>query len=213
MARRLSVLRNSVLIFFAILMARITWAYAGLETDVAFLRIKQWVLPNPLWQGAFFVHVFSSLWLILAGLTQFSGDFLCRFRPWHRRLGRAYVLILLFAAGPSGLLMGFYANGGLLSQASFVLLALLWLYTTAQAWRRALRRDFKAHRRWMIRSYALTLSALSLRAWKWLLALTLALPPMDLYQIVAWLGWLPNLLLAEWLIRRPLKAGPAPQSA
>lgn len=194
-------------------MARITWAYAGWETDVAFLRIKQWVLPNPLWQGAFFVHVFSSLGLILAGISQFSKEFLRRFRPWHRRLGRAYVLTILFAAGPSGLIMGFYANGGPLSQASFVILALLWLCTTALAWRTALRRDFAAHRRWMIRSYALTLSALSLRAWKWLLALAFAPRPLDLYMIVAWLGWLPNLFLAEWLIRRPLRADLAPRSA
>lgn len=25
---------------------------------------------------------------------------------------------------------------------------------------------------------------------------------MDVYRIVAWLGWIPNILLAEWLIRR-----------
>jgi hypothetical protein len=54
----------------------------------------------------------------------------------------------------------------------------------------------------MIRSYALTLSALTLRAWKWSITNTVELPPMDVYRAVAWLGWVPNLLIAELLIRR-----------
>ena len=53
----------------------------------------------------------------------------------------------------------------------------------------------------MIRSYALTLSALTLRAWKWGITNSFELPPMDVYRAVAWLGWVPNLLLAEWIIR------------
>jgi hypothetical protein len=54
----------------------------------------------------------------------------------------------------------------------------------------------------MVRSYALTLSALTLRAWKLGLVLAFHPKPMDLYMIVAWLGWVPNLLLAEWLISK-----------
>ena len=62
--------------------------------------------------------------------------------------------------------------------------------------------DFVAHRAFMIRSYALTLSALTLRAWKWSINNSFELPPMDVYRAVAWLGWVPNLLLAEFIIWR-----------
>ena len=53
----------------------------------------------------------------------------------------------------------------------------------------------------MIRSYALTLSAITLRVWKLGLALTLEPRPMDLYRVVAWLGFIPNLIVAEIIIR------------
>jgi hypothetical protein len=63
-------------------------------------------------------------------------------------------------------------------------------------------RQFTAHKEWMMRSYALTLSAISLRAWKWLLIAFFHLRPLDTYMIVAWMGFVPNLLLAEYLIRK-----------
>jgi hypothetical protein len=104
--------------------------------------------------------------------------------------------------GPAGLLMGFYANGGLTSKVSFVTLACLWIVFTSLAVIKARNGDFVAHRDFMIRSYALTLSALSLRAWKWGINNSFDLPPMDVYRAVAWLGWVPNILLAEFIIRR-----------
>jgi hypothetical protein len=54
----------------------------------------------------------------------------------------------------------------------------------------------------MLRSYALTLSAVTLRLWKWGIVAVFAPPPMDTYRLVAWLGWLGNLLLVEWWLWR-----------
>ena len=85
---------------------------------------------------------------------------------------------------------------------AFGLLAVGWITFTAKALRKAALGDFVGHRNFMIRSYALTLSALTLRAWKWSITNTVELPPMDVYRAVAWLGWVPNILIAEFLIRR-----------
>lgn len=56
----------------------------------------------------------------------------------------------------------------------------------------------------MIRSFALSLSALSLRSWKILLYELQPyfdfLTPVHIYQLEAWLGWSINLLIAEWII-------------
>lgn len=52
----------------------------------------------------------------------------------------------------------------------------------------------------MIRSFALTLSAITLRCWKVFFANFTDIPPMDRYRLIAWLGWTLNLLIAEWYI-------------
>jgi hypothetical protein len=46
------------------------------------------------------------------------------------------------------------------------------------------------------------LSALTLRAWKYGITNSIALPPMDVYRVVAWLGWVGNLIVAEVIIRK-----------
>lgn len=102
--------------------------------------------------------------------------------------------------GPAGLLMSFYANGGISSRIAFVLLSVLWIAFTAIALYKAVKKQFVAHRIFMIRSFALTLSAVTLRIWKVLLANFTEMPPMDRYRFIAWVGWTLNLLLAEFII-------------
>lgn len=191
-----------MLAFFTWLMADISLAYIPYNTDVGFLRIKQQYIGIDYWRIAFFIHVYASIWVLLAGFTQFSGWIQKNNRRLHRSMGYIYVIDVLLITGPAGLIMGLYANGGFLSRMAFIILALLWIFFTAMALIKAKQKDFKAHRRFMIRSYALTLSALTLRAWKYAINNTIELPPMDVYRVVAWIGWVGNLLVAEWLIRR-----------
>ncbi|MFN8291901.1 MAG: DUF2306 domain-containing protein [Chitinophagaceae bacterium] len=201
----------ATLAFFTWLMARISVAYMPYNTDVGFLRIKQQYIGIDAWRLAFFIHVYASIWVLLAGFTQFS-KYIQRHHPrLHRVFGYIYVTNILLITGPAGLVMGFYANGGTFSRIAFVLLAALWILFTALALIKARQGHFKAHRQYMIRSYALTLSAITLRAWKYLITNAyhlddaLVVPPMDVYRIVAWLGWGGNLLFAEWWIRRRKK--------
>jgi uncharacterized membrane protein len=189
-----------MLAFFTWLMATITANYIPYRTDVGFLRIKQQYIHIDQWRTAFFIHVYASLWALLAGFTQFSRRLLREKPKLHRAFGYIYVVDVLLITGPAGLLMGFYANGGITSRIAFVSLALLWMIFTATALVKAKEKDFKAHRKYMIRSYALTLSALTLRAWKFGINNTLHLPPMDVYRAVAWMGWVINLAIAEWII-------------
>ena len=169
--------------------------YITLNTDVAFLQIKQDYINNRPWLIAFYIHVFSSIFALAAGCTQFSNTI--RQGPLHRWIGRSYVFNILLITGPSSLLMAFYANGGLTSRVAFLILSILWWGYTYLAYRSALNSDFIAHRRWMLRSFALTLSAITLRLWKMALAHYFEWPPMDIYRLVAWLGFVPNLLAIE----------------
>lgn len=183
-------------------MASITIAYIPYNTDVGFLRIKQQYIGIDHWRTAFFIHVYASMWVLFAGFTQFSKRLQRNQPKIHRTLGYIYVVDVLLITGPAGLVMGFYANGGLWSRIAFVLLAVLWIYFTAMALVKAKQKNFKAHRNYMIRSYALTLSAITLRAWKYGITNTMILPPMDVYRVVAWLGWVGNLFIAELVIRK-----------
>lgn len=183
-------------------MARITVAYLPYNTDVGFLRIKQDYIDIDHWRVAFFVHVYASMWVLLAGFSQFSSRIQSFYPQVHRTLGYIYVIDVLLITGPAGFLMGIYANGGLTSKISFVTLALGWMTFTAIALVKAKNGDFAAHRRFMIRSFALTLSAITLRAWKWSITNSVELPPMDVYRAVAWLGWVPNIIAAELIIRK-----------
>lgn len=191
--------------YFSFLMLRIIWAYIPMEPDTAFLQLKQSYLHITEWRIAFYVHVFSSLFALLAGFTQFSKKLLKERPRLHRAMGYAYVINILMITGPAGLLMSFYANGGISSRIGFVLLSVLWIAFTAIALYKAVKKQFMAHRVFMIRSFALTLSAVSLRIWKVIIANFTDMAPMDRYRVIAWLGWVLNLLIAEWIIFRMKK--------
>jgi hypothetical protein len=196
-----------LLAFLTIMMLNITLEYFPFSTKVGFLRIKQWMflkhpgLPSKFWLTCFYIHVMTSVIVLLAGFTQFSKKLYKN--KIHRNLGKLYILVVVFLSGPTGLVMGYYANGGISSQLSFMLLSVLWIVITFWAFKMAVERKFKKHENLMIISYALTLSALTLRAWKYLFTavIDLEIPPMDLYRIIAWLGWVPNLMVALLIIK------------
>lgn len=190
------------LVFFSYLMVLITFQYIPIDFDAAFLRIKQNEIVLVHYQWAFFIHVYSSIFLLLAGFTQFSSYIRAQFPVIHRKLGMAYVILIVLLASPTGLVMAFYANGGLWSRISFSLLAVIWFIFTLKAFTSALKKNWTSHKNFMLRSYALTLSAISLRLFKWIIVSTFALPPMDTYKIVAWAGWVVNLLIIEVYIAK-----------
>jgi uncharacterized membrane protein len=191
--------------FFVFLMLKITLQYVPFNWNTAFLMIKKDYINIPLFRVAFLMHVFSSLFVLAAGFTQFSKH-LRDIRPnLHRWMGKIYVLITLLFAGPSDLILGIYANGGISSKIGFCLLAVLWVTFTWLAFIKIRQGDVLSHREWMLRSFALALSAITLRAWKYMIVFTIHPKPMDVYRVVAWLGWTLNLVLVEIFILKFIK--------
>lgn len=182
------------------LMLRIIVQYTAFDNHVAFLRFKQAVIHNRVWKAAFYTHVFSSIFTLLAGLTQFSSEILKNHRPVHRLVGRLYAWDIILLNFPSGMILAIYANGRLPGQIAFVLLDTLWLWFTVKAVVEIKKGNVAAHRDYMTRSYALTFSAVTLRTWHLILSNTVHPDALLLYQVDAWLGFVPNLLCAEWLI-------------
>jgi uncharacterized membrane protein len=192
------------------LMLQLIIGYSALDDHVGFLQEKQAYLHLPVWKAAFYVHVFTSILTLTAGFTQFSSQILRDHQWLHRALGRLYVFNILFINFPAGLVMAIYANGHLPSKTAFLLLDSLWFWFTLKALLEARKGRIQQHRDYMLRSYALTLSAVTLRTWKILLVHGTHLPPETIYMMDAWLGFVPNWLCAEWLIaQRKRRTSPA----
>lgn len=121
----------------------------------------------------------------------------------HRCLGALYVGGVLIG-GVAGLALSTTAHGGPTATLGFLGLALAWLVTTGAGVEALVRRDLAAHRRWMVRSASLTFAAVTLRVYLGIVS-TSGLPFDPSYTAIAWLCWVPNLLVAVRLTRR----GPA----
>jgi uncharacterized membrane protein len=159
--------------------------------------------PAPL-QVAFALHVgFGGLALLLSPL-QFVPRLRDRGPAVHRAVGRV-VLGSIAVAGTAGLVLAPHSLAGGVGTAGFGLLAVLWLGCAATALRAILRGDVAAHRRWVVRTFALTYAAVTLRLWlAVLIAAQVALAGVPeqvafqrAYLLVPFLAWVPNLLVAE----------------
>jgi hypothetical protein len=188
--------------YFFWLMLRLTLEYIPAQSDVSFLMIKQTeVNTHTEYLYFFYAHVYTSIFVLFSGFIAVFVKPKAAFRNLHRFFGKIYVILLLLIAAPSGIYMGFYANGGILAKISFVILGILWWFTTYKAYLEIRKKNVLNHKKWMYRSYALAVSAITLRLWKVVLVYFFQPNPMDVYEIIAWLGWVPNLILTEILIK------------
>ena len=136
---------------------------------------------------------------LAAGAFQLHAGLRNRWLGLHRWLGRLYVLAVA-AGGTAALAMAPHAATGGVAASGFALLGVAWLAATALALRAVRQRRLAAHRDWMVRSYALTLAAVTLRLY--LPASQVAGIPFTVaYPVIAWLCWVPNLLLAQAFLR------------
>jgi uncharacterized membrane protein len=145
------------------------------------------------------LHALGGAIALLAGPLQFVPRF--RESNWnrHRLLGWIYCGAVLLGWCAS-LWIAPHASTGWVAASGFLALGVAWIATTGLAVRFILRGDALAHRRWMIRSYALTAAAITLRIY---LPLSFAfhLPYSIAYPAIAWLCWIPNALAAEVFVR------------
>jgi uncharacterized membrane protein YozB (DUF420 family) len=103
--------------------------------------------------------------------------------------------------GLSALVLAPRSQGGMVAHLGFGTLGALWLATTLLAWRAIRARRQAVHRRWMLRSYALTLAAVTLRLYL-PVAISAGVPFDDAYRVIAWACWMPNLVVLESMLRR-----------
>ena len=198
MAAVIVVLRTALLWVLSLGVALVSWRVmvGGVEGTMEFAAYHAQLRPI-----AFFAHViFAPVALALVPFQLWQG--LRNRRPIvHRVLGRLYGLAILIS-GASGLWLAATTMSGPVAAFGFGLLAVLWLGTTGRGISLAIPGDRVAHRRWMIRSIALTLAAVTLRI-QIPMGMMLDIPFDSAYPAIAWLCWVPNLIVAEMIVRWP----------
>jgi uncharacterized membrane protein len=172
--------------------------------------------PYKQWVNFLYLHAVGGAVSLAIGLLLFSRRLQAKSMRLHRGLGKLYVVSIALGGG-SGIYLSFEALGGLMSQMGFLALDILWLATTYLGYKRIRQKRIEEHREWMMRSYALTFAGVTLRFWVAFLGmLTIPLENFSqfdlllddfnrMYRFDAWLCWVPNLIFAEWLIRRRRK--------
>lgn len=147
-----------------------------------------------------FVHAGSATAALLLGSAQFVPGLRTGAPVVHRWTGRAYIISALIG-GVTGLLLAAGTAAGPIAAAGFSALAVISLVCTVQAWRLAMARRFDEHQRWAVRSYAMIFAGVTLRIWLPLSGMA-HLDFMESYRVIAFLSWVPNLLVAELYLAR-----------
>ncbi|WP_433519378.1 DUF2306 domain-containing protein [Nonomuraea sp. CA-143628] len=140
---------------------------------------------------------------LLVGPWQFVPRLRARFPRAHRITGRVYLISVVAAAMAAAYSSAVTPSGPTL-QVAFFGLIVAWLYTAAKAYRAIRRGEVQLHRIWMVRNYAFTFAAVTLRLYQLTgLALMGVMPSLeyrDVYASSAWLSLLGNVLVAEYFI-------------
>ncbi len=158
------------------------------------------LLANAFWNIAFYTHIILGGIALLIGWTQFSSKMRIRNISLHKKIGKAYVIAVLFSA-IAGIYIGFFATGGIISSLGFICLGVIWLSTTTMAYVNIRNRQITKHQKMMVYSYAACFAAVTLRIWLPLLIMLLG-NFTTAYIIVAWLCWVPNVFVAYLLTKR-----------
>jgi uncharacterized membrane protein len=151
------------------------------------------------------VHIVGATTYALVGILQFVPRFRRRHLVWHRRAGRVLAVAGLLVAASALWMTLFYeaqpGTGDLLYVFRLVfgsaMASALVLGLTAIR-----RRDIAAHRAWMIRAYAIGLAA-GTQAFTEGIGGAIFGTGVHAADLAKGAGWVINLAVAEWAIRRP----------
>ena len=105
-----------------------------------------------------FPHALCGTLALLSGPIQFSTRVRQRCLPFHRMLGRVYVVSVLCAA-----VMAIIISAGQPLMPATSVQATAWILCTVAAFLTARNRHIAQHRQWMVRSYAVTFTFITLR--------------------------------------------------
>lgn len=157
--------------------------------------------------GPVVLHIVSALLFSILGAFQFAPGFRKQNRGWHRIVGRIALPSALLVA-ISGLWMTLSypwpTGDGVGVYVERLVFGSLMLGSVVMSVDALRRRKFSEHGDWMIRAYAIGLGAGTqvLTHLPWFIFVDMK-PGETPRMVMMGLGWVINLAVAEWVIRRP----------
>ena len=212
---RILTLQKSVRVFFqmlfwvpvtglSLLLVYNTLPYFSFNKDLSFIEERSFLFKSDFYNSCFYIHIFAGSLCILMALIQFSRYILKKSKAIHRISGKIYVSVVLFLGAPTGLYMSFFAKGSFWERALFLFMACFWFITTLFGLTTIHKRNIIAHKVWMMRSYAMAMTAVTFRLYHIIFYL-LDWGHLENYELSLWLSVIGNMLFAEWIIYRQSK--------
>lgn len=209
---RVTTLRKSVTVFFrmlfwipvtafSLLLVYNTLPYFSFSGDFSFIQERGILFKNGLYHACFYIHIFAGAVCILTALIQFSRYILKKSKAIHRWSGRLYVFVVLFLGAPTGLYMAFFAKGSFWERVLFMFMAIFWFITTYYGLSTILKKNVLAHKIWMVRSYAMAMTAVTFRIYH-IVFYMLDWGHLENYELSLWISVVGNMLFAEYIIYR-----------
>ncbi|MVO15730.1 DUF2306 domain-containing protein [Parasedimentitalea huanghaiensis] len=189
--------------FLCLGVALASWRFMALGVEASMDFVAYHAVER---RWAFFAHITLAPLALILMPFQFWKGLRTRRPDVHRWIGRVYGVSILLA-GIGSLLMAFGTTSSPVAAWGFGLLAVAWLGSTGYGIWLARQGRIAEHQRWMIRSAGLTFAAVTLRVYLPFLFMTLGEEAG--YTLVAWLCWVPNLVVTEWFLRRSNVPSPA----
>lgn len=179
------------------------------NTEFASLFFKEWFLGNNI---LFSLHIIGALPTILLGPFLLYDPFRKKRPHLHRTLGKIYVVGCLISAVlviPLALNNG----GNLEPRIGFTVMAVLWFFITYFGYTAAINKDYIAHRRWMMRSYAMSFAFVHVNLTYKLLLPYEAMSFTAVKVMQSMVSWMFNLMFVEiFLCVRSFKNRAEPRS-
>lgn len=186
---------------FSLLLIYNTVPYFSFSKDFAFIEERSVLFQNNLYNSFFYIHIAAGAICIGTALIQFSRYILKKTKAIHRWSGRLYVFVVLFLGAPTGLYMSFFAKGSFWERALFMFMAIFWFITTLYGLTTIRKKNVLAHKIWMMRSYAMAMTAVTFRVYHIAFYL-LGWDHLENYELSLWISVIGNMLIAEWIIYR-----------
>jgi hypothetical protein len=167
---------------------RAVWNYVHFDAAhySSFWKARWWLVA----------HLCGGSMALLLGPLQFSGWMRRRYVKAHRWMGRLYLAGVLVAS-IAAVYMALWVAASRAFGVALLYLDLAWVVTSGMGYVSALRRQFGAHKEWMIRSYVVTFAFVLFRWMSDDLNLYGKLGEDAQLVMLVWLAWAVPLLLTE----------------
>jgi hypothetical protein len=158
-------------------------------------------------------HIVPGMLFLLGALFQLSGRVRSRHLAGHRRLGRVLVAAGLLSGALAVVVGAWFPFGGPVESGAAVVFGVWFVVTLVLGWRAVRRRDVLAHRRWMVRAFAVALGVGTIRVWVGLFQLVGVLAIQDgrgapWFGVAFWLALVLHAAVAEVYLRARPRPGP-----